>query len=342
MENSVKRPANLSKRPRLIFWRISLGLILLGIVYLAYYGYCWGRWGRNNLLWQYLFQCSCPLFTSKFRYPEQVGVVVPSCGHNGVILSPSGRLMYVNDYIFWDNVGYFLNLESGEKVFRTLQDGPNYFLTDNLMFHERASYILDLTNGVRYPVQNVTQLQPSIYVMGVLDPELLLGVLSQIDQIFLIDTTFQPVIVLPSDFRQHPENIFVFDSLDIQGDELNRMEQFLKTNKVDYSYIPGWYSREAISYDGKFVAREDGIYTSETGQKIVDGFSPTEDFRPASGRYFWVVGWMYDDSGAIYANREDVCLIEASIFVSDVCIIKVPQPVLKLKVPQEYLDGTIP
>ena len=54
-------------------------------------------------------------------------------------------------------------------------------------FNGDNSYILDIPNGVTYPIQNVRFLQPNVYSMGNVEPGLLLNALSQVDQIFFID-----------------------------------------------------------------------------------------------------------------------------------------------------------
>jgi len=324
-----------SKQWRTGFW-ISHVVLLLGLPLLLYYAYCWGLWGRNSLLLQLLFQCGCPQSSYEFRYPEHVDVVVSACGHNGVILSPSGRLLYVKKYTLWGNAGYFWNMQTNEKISYAMQKRSNYFLTDDLLFHEYDEYILDRVTGIQYPVQEFGYWHPDAYVNGDLNLNLLTESLRNAEDVFVIyDNT---VVALGQDFRAHPElNFFVRQSL--PGSEVNQAEQFLRQNNIEYIYIPDIYSysHEAISPNGKFIARKDGIYLFETGQKIVEGFSATGQHRPASNKYFWVLGWSYDGTGAIYSKGEDVCLIEMNIFVSDVCVIKVPQPVLLLKIPDEYL-----
>lgn len=62
-------------------------------------------------------------------------------------------------------------------------------------------------------------------------------------------------------------------------------------------------------------------------------------WRPYGGKHFSVRGWIFDSSGAIYSKFLDPCLIEIVIPNYDEvgCFIRVPQPLLKLKVPEEYL-----
>jgi len=327
-----------SKRKGYRFW-IGCSILLLGLP-LLYYGYCWGWWGRQSLLLQYLFQCNCPPASEEARYPEPVNVIIPACKYMSSILSPSGHLLYVQEEE--SGLTYLLNLQTGEEIPFALSEGSNHFLNDNLIFHSLHGgdeYIIDITANERYPVQNATQLKPSIYSMGNVDPKLLVEALLQVDQIFLIDDVFQPAIALSSDFRTHPQNSFTFDILDIPGDEPNRMEQFLKANGLGYHFIPASFPQEAISPNGRFIARDDGIYLSETGQKIIENYSPSGYHRAYSGKYSSVRGWISDSSGALYSAFFRPCLLETGFLIFEYpgCLIQVPQPLLKLKVPEEYL-----
>jgi len=321
------------------FWLIRFAL-LLGLPMLFYYGYCWGLWGRNSLLLQYLFQCNCPAASEETRYSQNVDVIVPACKYLESLHAPSGRLLYVLAKESGTASTYLLNLETGEKTFFTLPDeGSNYFLTDNLVFHSfhgDDEYILDISTGIKYPIRNANQLEPSIYSMGNIAPHLLLDALSNADQIFLIKDVFQPVVVLYSDFHNHTENNFTFNALDFSADETNPVELFLEQNKIAHYQIPGRYPGELMSPDGRFIARADGIYLIATGQKIVEGYSVSRGFY--GRKYFSVRGWAYDSSGAFYTTSE-ACLIVVIFppFEAPGCVIEIPQPMIKVKVPEEYL-----
>lgn len=319
------------------FWLFSL-FVIIGVGWLFYYGYCWGLWGRNSLLFQYLFQCSCPVASEETRYPDNVDVVVPACSYGGSILSPSGRLLYVSEQDSKFSLTYLLDFQTGVKTPLVLPKGSNYFLTDDLIFHSfygDDEYILDIKTGNKYPIQNATRLKPNIYSMGDIEPTLLLGALLRVDQIFLIDDVFQPVIALSSDFRTHPDENFTFNVLDFPGDRPNRIEQFLQENQIDYHTVPDRFQEEALSPDGRFIARKDGIYLAGSGKKIVEAYT----VFGIIGDYFSVLGWTYDSSGVIYYKFLDGCLF--SLSSEYYCTIPVPQPLLKLKVPEEYLSPTL-
>lgn len=300
---------------------------------MLYYGYCWGLWGRNSLLLQYLFQCNCPPTSEEARYPQQVDIVVSACRYESSILSPSGRLLYVQEKGVGAASTYLLNLDTNRKTLFTLLDGSNYFLTDDLIFHSLYGddeYILDITTSIRYPIQDVRQLRPSVYSMGKIDSNSLSKVLLQVDQIFLIDDAFEPTIALSSDFRIHPEKSFTLDAFDFAYSETDSVEQFLQQADLVYQKLPPRFSNEIQSPDGKFVARADGIYSIETGKQIVG--------RISSLRSWLVKGWTDDGSAVIYSQNIDPCVIETNFGFLDsyACYLKVPQPLVKLKVPGEY------
>lgn len=329
------------RRNRIWLTRFALPIILgLGL----FYGYCWGLWGRKSLLLQYLFQCGCPAASAEARYPEEVDVIVPACRYVSSIQSPSGRLLYVQEKKLWRTSTYLLNLQTDEKIpFILSSESSNYFLSDELIFqrHIRDGYLLEISTGIKYPVKDATKLEPNVFSMGDIEPKLLYEALLKVDEIFYIHGVWGPrgIIALSRNIHNQPDNVYYFDHVRFRGDEPDRVEQFLKDYKLVYSYVPAVFPYEVISPDGKFVARKDGIYLVETGQKIVDGYSVSGYYRAYSGEYFSVRGWVYDNSGVLYSPFFKPCLLETGFLILEypVCIIQVPQPLLKLKVPEEYL-----
>jgi hypothetical protein len=200
------------------------------LILLLYFGFCWGIWGRHSLLLHYLFQCGCPAASAETRYPEEVDVIVPACRYVSSILSPSGSLLYIQEKNGISNSTYLLNLQTNEKTSFFIPDGSNHFLTDNLIFHSfygNDQYVLDITTGTKYVVRNAKYIQPNISSMGDIEPRLLLEALFTVDQIFLIDEVFQPVVAISLNARSQPEDIFTFNVLDFPGDESSRVKQFL-------------------------------------------------------------------------------------------------------------------
>lgn len=327
------------------YWLSRLAL-LLGLTLLFYFGYCWGIWGRNSLLLQYLFQCGCPLASEEARYPEYVDVIVPACKHRGSLLSPSGRLLHFRTKELWKSSSYLLDLQTMENI--DVTDQPfSTFLTDDLWFAESAyagtlDTIFDRRTGKEYPIQKFRYWREDSYANGEPNLELLVAALRQAEQIYFTQTSNDTVVVLMPNFLAKPDQNFIFSRSDIRGGEFNtRVEQFLQENNIVYETIPERipYPNERISPDGRFIARLDGIYLVGTGQKIVEGYVVRGFYHPYSGKYFGVMGWTYDGTGVVYAKFISPCLIETNFFIYEEtgCFIEVSQPVLKLNVPEEYL-----
>ena len=129
---------------------------------LIYFGYCWGLWGRQSLLFQHLFQCKCPSASEEARYPLSVDIIVPACSYSGSLLSPTGNLLYIleQDSKFVDTFSstYLLDFRTKEKIPFFVGLGSNSFLTDDLLFlslnygqagYKGGDYILDRTTGKR-------------------------------------------------------------------------------------------------------------------------------------------------------------------------------------------------
>jgi hypothetical protein len=318
---------------------IILFALLLGLPLLFYYGYCWGLWGRSSLLLQYLFQCNCPVTSEQARYPDGVKVIVSACKYHSSILSPSGRLLYVQEEESRITSTYLLDLQTDEKTLFALPEGSNYFLTDELIFHTlygSDEYLLDIITGKQYPINRFAQLRSDAYVNGELNVSILAEELRKSKDVFLIDD--DNIIALIPDFDKYPERNINIRRGDFPGREANRAEQFLQQYGIAYqrvyqNFVPR-FPNEVISQDGKLVARGDGIYSVETGQRIVGRISASRD---------WAVrGWTYDGSAVIYSYFQNPCVIRSNFgfFDSTLCFLKVPQPVVKLKVPEEYLTPT--
>ena len=333
-----------SKQRGFRFW-IGLFTLIVGLPLLLYYGYCWGLWGRGSLLLQYLFQCNCPPASEQTRYPDRVKVIVPACKYYNSIISPSGRLLYVEEKTSGSPSTYLLDLQTDEKTPFVLAEGSNHFLTDDLLFlsleyghgYEGGEYILDRMNGKQYPIRKFMYWRSNAYVNGETNLNVLAQGLQEAKEVFVIDNDI--IVALAADFRAFPERNFLSGWFDIPGEDPDRVEQFLQKNKISYHYVPDMFLDEALSSDRRFIARADGIYLTTTGQKIVEGYSARGLFHPYSGENFSVRGWTYDGTGVIYSKFLNPCLVEASFFLSDEpgCFFEVPQPVIKLKVPEEYL-----
>ena len=327
------------------FW-LGCFTILLVSPFLLYYGYCWGLWGRNSLLLQYLFQCNCPASTEEARYPKDVDVVVSACRYADSALSPSGRFLYVEEGDFEFFPAYILDLQTNEKVLSAIGEGSNYFLTDDLLFlsleyghdgYQGGDYILDRTTGKQYPIQYFTSLRKdALYANGQLNLEILAIELRDAQNVYLIDNKI--IVALKSDFQTSPESSFYIDRTTLPGYEPNRAEQFLQLSEINYHVISGPFQEEALSPNGRFIARADGIYLAGSGERIVEAYPDRGLLGSYIGKYFSLPrGWTSDSSSVIYSRFQDPCLFEPPSYDGGGCWWRVPQPLRKLKVPEEYL-----
>jgi hypothetical protein len=330
------------KRQGYRFWT-GCFILLLGSPILLYYGYCWGWWGRSSLLLQYLFQCNCPPASEEARYPDEVDVIVSACRYENSILSPSGRLLAVYEREPENASPYLLDLQTGEKIPPPLPEKSGVsFLTDNLLYVSLSydeKYVLDRTTGNQYTIREFRNLRPGTYIAGDANLTLLADALRESKYVFFREQN-DSIVALDAGFPTTTENNFIIDRFGIPGENPDRTKQFLKEYNIVYQTIPLAFPEEVISPDRRFAARPDGIYLLETGQKIVEGYSATRFYRVYGGKYFDLRGWTYDSKAVIYSELSEPCVIETGFFIFDdpYCFIKVPQPVIKLKVPEAYLQ----
>jgi len=333
------------------FWFIRF-VFLLGLPGLFYYGYCFGLWGRKVLLLQYLFQCNCPAFSEEWRYPTEVDIIVPACNKTGSRISPSGRLVLVYEKVEENGniLTYLLDTQTNKKNYFSLPESNIHFLNDRLMYifvwyggnYEGGDYIFDLATTTMYPIQKFISWRPGSFVNGYADLAKLSESLLNSDNVYYIRDG-RLIVALPDDFPENPNQAFLSGASDIPyNGDINRVEPFLKEYNIDYTYIPAIFTDELMSPDSRFIARRDGIYLSKTNQMIVEGYTFSSYHRSYSGKFFSLRGWKYDSSGAIYSQFIGPCLLEFGFPGSDGpgCFVQVPQPVLLLKVPEEYLTPT--
>lgn len=334
----MKTSPSISPKRSKLTKTLSLVFLVVGGTFISLYiGYCWGVWGRSNLLLQYFFQCDCTWVNEELRYPKQIDIVISACKESYVELSPSGLILQVSEEMPDNSSQYYLlDLKTKEKTIITNQRFSR-FLTDSLGFIESGleDYLIDRITGLQYPIQSFRYWQESSYINGEPNLSLLADALNQSEQLFFIRNSDTVVVLMNNPFL-HPDNRFTFDRSDIPGWEDERVQRFLEENQSIYQTVPEYLPNEAISQNGKFIARTDGIYLLTTGQKIVEGYSVNIFFRR---EYFSIRGWNYDDSGVIYSRILSTCLMKIGFPLGDGigCFYEVPQPVLLLKVPEEHL-----
>jgi len=344
MSTSQPKTNTAHKQRDFKFW-VSRFVILIGLCVLGYYGYCFGLWGRNSLLLQYIFQCNCPAFSEEWRYPKEVDVIVPACSYIGSILSSTGNLLYVMERDSKFSSTYLLDLQSNEKIPFAIVPGSNYFLTDDLLFLSLQSgskgrdYILDRPTGKEFPIQSFIALRKDAYENGEPNLQVLVSELRDANDVYLIANN--TIVALKSDFQTSPEHNFYFDQDYLPGHHQNSGEEFLQENGIKYHSVPDRFQEQALSPDGRFIARADGIYLAGSDLKIVEAYPEKGLLRSYYGKYFSLPrGWTSDSGGVIYSKSLNSCLLELPSYDGETCSISVPQPLLKLKVPEEYLSST--
>ena len=314
------------------FWIMSFAFpVAIPIaLMLTYYGYCFGWWGRNSLLLQHLFQCKCPVGSEQARYPDEVVVIISACPQATVRLSPSGRLLHVHEENLGITTVYLLDLPTMERIQVTAQPFSS-FITDDLLFVGSnlgiQNYIIDRITGAQYPIQKFVYSRPDAEINGETNLAMLAESLRQAEDVFLVGVSTDTAVALTSDFRTHPERSFTANRFDLP--DFN-MERFLRENNIVYQTILPDYPHKVLAPDGRLIAWDDGIYVVATNQLIVQA--------PPS----LVMGWTSDGRSAIYSSPFGLCLIRRGMPFGDGsgCATWVPQPVLLLKVPEEYLSST--
>ena len=279
---------------------------------------------------QYLFQCSCPVASEEARYSEEVDVVVSGCRRvsTGFKLLPSGRFVYIREEENKHIISYLLDLQTMERK-RVTDQRFSSFLTDDLWFVDGGvnGYIIERTTGTKYAIKSFRYWQDNAFANGEPNLELLVSALQQAEKIFVAQN-HDAVIVLMPDFRTNPEKSFTFRGSDILKPFLGiQVQDFLRANNVIYQTVLEDSPHETASPDGRFIARDDGIYLAGTNQMIAK--APIPGAR----------GWTYDGKGVIYTSSP--CLFQIGApFDGRACLKRVPQPLIKLKVPEEHLLST--
>jgi hypothetical protein len=330
-----------------IGWSIFIIVLCALWYYSPIFEYCWGDWKQGSLYRQGKYQCYCPAASEEARIPQQADVIVPACNSGSVKISPSGRFLYVAEQNPKTNLSnrYVLDFQSGAKIPINIS-GYTYFLTDDLLYVSLGilenEYILDRATGDQYQIHEFEFLHPEAYEKRKADLNLLAKELQKAKKVFLVSVDkyySYDVLALPSDFFDISSQGFVIGA-DEFPDGVD-VKQFLQGNNIIYQITPPNYQKEAVSSDGRFVARPEGIFLVKTGEKIVEGYSVHREFYEQFTEYLTVVGWTFDSTGAIYFGREicssDVPIIYGIFLEEDNLYYCVPQPTIILKVPEKYL-----
>ena len=264
--------------------------------------------------------------------PPNTEVLVSACKRPGAFGVPGGEVLFVREGR--TDKMYLLDLSTGEK-----RDVPNdpllldhgIFLSSTLVWLEgsysqpdtsgyRPHYILDLTDGQRYELFDVTWL-PRLdeYKFDTKYYSYFTGA----EQVF-IDHSENILIALSTNFRQHPEDNVIFSQFSLGSASLSAkngelLEQLMKDLGVDNEIVDfSLRYTDVPSPTGKYTVRSDGIYLSETNTPVA-----TRDM----GYYFR--GWYYDESGVVFQEGAGYLFN----FLESQGSYRIPSPLLKLRLP---------
>jgi hypothetical protein len=263
--------------------------------------------------------------------PPNTEVLVSACNRPAARGVPDGEALFVHevrvDRLYFLDLRpektYLLDLRTGEK--RKAPNDPllldkGIFLSSDLVWLEgsfrpgKPSYIphytLDLTDGKRYEMLDLDTL-PRLEG-GKFDPKNYAYIQSA--QYIYIHHSKNTLVALSSDFRTNPNGRVVF------SDSAGELVQLAKSFNINYEIIDfKLYDTNIPSPENKYYAGFDGVYLTETNQRI----------SVNAGMFGYFRGWYYDESGVVVQDSGDYLLTLPGISN----IYYVPSPILKLNLP---------
>ncbi len=257
--------------------------------------------------------------------PPNTEVLVSACKRPEVRGVPGGEVLFV--YERSTNKIYLLNLRTGEK--RKVPKDPLLYNKEMVVFLSpelvwligsangyRPHYILDLKDGQRYEILNLTLLP--LLADGKFNPNNY-SYIQSADRVF-IDLSKDRLIALTTNFRTNPNGRIVLDGY--IGHESQFLLKLMKNFNMDYENVD-LSLRSSFSNTpsptGKYVVRGDGIYLSTTNTKLD---------TPPMTQYF--KSWYYDESGVVVHDNYGTYWIITQFFGK---YYHLPYPVLKLRLP---------
>jgi len=265
--------------------------------------------------------------------PANAELLVSACKRPEVRGVPGGEVLFVHEV----KTGkiYLLDLRTGEK--RKVPNGQlvldkGIFLSSELVWLEgngsrpdspdyQPHYILDVTNGKRYELLDLTWL-PRLEG-GKFDPKYF-AYFQSAEKVFIHHSN-EKLIALSSNFNEDSNRNVIFSQSSLgassDGNERGRLlEELMKNLGVDYEIVDFvLYYTDVTSPTNKYVARSDGLYLSETNPPIL----------VKKDMFGYYKSWYYDDSGIIVQGGGYYLMTLPGIS----SIYYVPSPVIKLHLP---------
>lgn len=252
------------RRRRLwVGWSIFIIVLCALWYYSPIFEYCWGYWKQGSLYRQGEYQCQCPAASEEARIPQQADLIVSACNSGSVMISPSGRFLYVSEQNLKTDLSnhYLLDFQSGAKIPLNIS-GHTYFLTDDLLYVSLGilenEYIVDRVTGAQYQIHGFDFLHPEVYEKRKVDLNFLAKKLREAKSVFLVDKYLDDVLALPFDFSDISSHGFVINASEFPDDI--DVKQFLQDNDIIYQITPPDYQEGAVSPNGRFIARPEGIF----------------------------------------------------------------------------------
>lgn len=331
-------------------------VILVAIPFLVWLGFCQGWWLQQNLWAHYWWQCQCGPEFEQSLYPDNVEIIVSACRDpRSAVISPDGRYMVVKLRDTSEEPEFILlDLVNGqEKPFPYL---PAYarademgFWTDTLFLAQEENSYLKIKDETNRLVQEYDNDFKLVDVTN--DKILNLTVLKDFSEALEAFQGADRVLVRLGDSGWSTEPA----ALALAVDPTDKFAEnyvltypkrrtfpesqlkFFSENNINYEisdpcWVPASREKECVSHNSYFVVKYDEICTIG-GQPIT---SLIKKYRPLSTGVYGI-GWSHNDDG-FYMRLGRRYIIESGWITP--AYFPIPQPIVKLKVPEDYLQPT--
>lgn len=282
-----------------LFLFVSGVIIAFGIFYATW---CWGLWGRDNLLMQYVFQCACPHISEQARY-KPFKVIASACSKPYLVsYSPNDKyVIIVNGDA--DGKVIRLNLENGEINDLNFNEGSAWFLTDDLLVlataYEERYFLYDLSDGTKVEVYR--------------DPDVDKALVNakNMDKLWLSEGM---LVGIKNDYKEKPENsVLISTAIYTYTQE----QEFLRSHGIEYEEVWNYkLPQNGLEADLEGIHLNNKLIVDVNQQ--IDGDSVV-----------YVPRWVLGGNAVIYkliSARVDLFGFPTNIM----------QPILLLEVPSQY------
>jgi hypothetical protein len=308
-------------------------LALLVVLSTLYTGYCYGWWGRSNLVLQYLLQCHSPPGSEQVRYREFT-VLAPACRWPEVeAMSGDGRYLLITEHAA-PATTYRLDLTTGER--QLLPFDPTWGndpAASNLWFLT-TDLVLALVKGQRYVLMDV----PSgrrVFVHWQYADTLATApqdILHDAQHIIIAATA--AVVLAPDPFARPDHNLVFYSASLDPGEFQARLRAVGVTTPLVHPAVP--YAKVAVDDDvyarhERLWADWEGIHAAGSNRLLrPTGFTFNPDHTFLT---YHVIGWTRNDQAVVYASVPRYVIERWAPIYASVNLLPVPQPVLLLPVP---------